>query len=321
MRGMRAFGLAGAVVLALTLAGGCSRAVNGSNVDSGSASRAAAGPAQRDSSQRSAGQNGSDQNGSGPGGAGTGKAAPGSALGRIVPQRALIKTADLSVVVDDVGRRADRAEQIADAAGGEVYADQRNHGQTAQDSTADLVLKVPPDALDGVLAQLSQLGREADRRTATQDVSEQVADVDSRVNSAKASLARLRALYGRAGTIGEITSLEGQLAQREADLESLQAQQRTLAQQTGDATVSLHLRGTAAAPVAATVPPSGFWPGLKRGWHAFAVSVGWLLTALGALLPFLVVAALAGYALWRVRRRRLQAPAAAPIPAMPPVNG
>jgi len=137
---------------------------------------------------------------------------------------------------------------------------------------------------------------------------------------ARASKA-LRALYARAGTIAEITGLEGELSQREADLESLQARQRALAQQTSDATLSLHLRGKAAAAPAAATKPGGFWSGLKRGWHTFAISAGWLLTALGASLPFLVVAALAGYGVWWVRRRRPQAPAPAAIPATPPIEG
>jgi hypothetical protein len=245
----------------------------------------------------------------------------GGPAARIVPDRALIRTADLSVTVEKVAEQAGRATQIALAAGGEVYSDQRNNGATPDQSTADITLKVPPTSLDGVLDQLDRLGQEESRHTSTEDVTEQVADVESRVSSARASLARLRALYGRAGTIAEITSLETEVSQREADLESLQARQRALAQQTADATITLHLHGKAAAVAAAAAAPSGFWSGLKRGWHTFAISAGWLFTALGAALPFLVLGGLVGYGVWWVRRRRPPAPAATPIPAMPPIDG
>ena len=301
MRKIRTLGLAGAVMLAL--ASGC----GGSNLSSGGAGNGG-------STQAPAAGGAPGKSTSGAGGGGGG----GNASARIVPDRALIRTADLSVTVGSVSEQAARATQIATAAGGEVYSDQRDNGGTPDQSTADITFKVPPNTLETVLDQLANLGQEKSRHSSTEDVTEQVADVESRVRSAKASLARLRALYDRAGSIAEITSLETELSQREADLESLQARQRGLAQQTAQATISLHLRGTAAAaPVAATAP-SGFWSGLKHGWHIFAVSAGWLFTALGATLPFLALAALVGYGVWWVRRRRPRP--AAPIPAMPPVE-
>jgi hypothetical protein len=260
-----------------------------------------------------------DRSAASDGGKGTGSGA-GNASARIVPDRALIRTADLSVVVEKVAEQAARAIQIAAGAGGDVYADQRNNGSTPDQSTADMTLKVPPTSLDGVLDQLGRLGQEESRHTATEDVTEQVADVQSRVNSAKTSLARLRSLYGRAGSITELASLEAEVSQREADLESLQARQRVLAQQTADATITLHLRGKAAAAAAAAASPTGFWSGLKRGWHSFALSAGWLFTVLGATLPYLVLAGLVGYGIWWARRRRPRSPAAASIPAMPPVD-
>jgi hypothetical protein len=61
--------------------------------------------------------------------------------------------------------------------------------------------------------------------------------------------------------------------------------------------------------------PTGFWSGLKRGWHAFATSVGWVVTVLGALLPFLLLAAALGYGGWLLRRRWPRQPAATPAPA------
>src|SRR5262249_28528747 len=83
-------------------------------------------------------------------------------------------------------------------AGGDMYGEQLNTGTTPAESTADLTFKVPPDSLDTVLDRLAGLGDEVSRHASTEDVTEQVADVDSRVSSAKASLARIRALYAPA---------------------------------------------------------------------------------------------------------------------------
>ena len=74
-------------------------------------------------------------------------------------------------------------------------------------------------------------------------------------------------------------SIEGQLAQREADLESLQAQQRALSAQTSFATITLSLVALT-APVAKPKPADrgGFVGGLADGWHAFTKALGWGLT-------------------------------------------
>jgi hypothetical protein len=108
-------------------------------------------------------------------------------------------------------------------------------------------------------------------------------------------------------------ALEGELSKREADLEALQARQRTLADQTAQATVTVTLVGSDAPVV---VPAStGFVAGLRSGWDAFAGALVVALTVVGAVLPFAVVLVPAALLVrWWVRRRTTQTPAA-PVPA------
>jgi hypothetical protein len=222
--------------------------------------------------------------------------------GSAVPLRstALIETADLTVQTAQVPKAADAAISIAMTAGGTVTADIRTDPSTDKSgqhtpATADLTLAVPPALLDTVLTQLDGLGSEQSRHTSTQDVTGQVADVNS----------RLQALFAKAVNVTDIVALENELSQREADLESLQAQQRALSAETSNATITLHL---VTAPVITVAThhstPRGFIAGLSHGWHAFATAVAWLLTAIGAGLPFLVLLALA-FAAYLVIRRRL----------------
>lgn len=222
-----------------------------------------------------------------------------------------------------VADQANAAEAIVTGAGGEVDADDRSSGQYAQ---ATLVLKVPPEQLSPVLSQLSKLGVEQSRHESTQDVTARVADVKSRVDSAEQEIARLRVLYQNARKISDVITIESELAQRETDLESLQAQQRALAAETTTATVTLTL--TSPPPLARKVHHehkkthhvSGFLAGLEGGWHAFTGGLSVLAMIVGAVLPFavlLVVLGLLARVLWpsfgsRLRPRR--APAAPPSP-------
>jgi hypothetical protein len=227
---------------------------------------------------------------------------------------ALIRTAELTVRVDDVAARARLAQGYARAAGGTVAGDNRS-GRGAQ-ARADLVLKVLPARLDGVLDQLGALGQEEQRSSSTENVTEQVADVEARLATMQASIARVRAILSRATRIGDVVAVEGELSRRVTELESLQARQRALAGQVGLATVTLHLVARE-APAAAPVDRSGFLGGLQDGWSAFTRTVGMLLTVLGAVLPFLLLAVpVLLAARWYGTRRRSAPPAPAPtVPA------
>ncbi|HEY6748043.1 MAG TPA: DUF4349 domain-containing protein [Mycobacteriales bacterium] len=288
----------GLVAVTIALAGtllGCSSGSDSSGGGGGSADSAAVAPA--------------------PAAAKPPASAPGArtSTDSIALQPALIRTAQLTVVVADVTGRATEAASTARAAGGVVAGDDRSG--SGADAHATLVLKVPPGRMDAVLDQLSRLGTEESRSSSTEDVTEDVADISSRVATMQASIARVRAILARAEKIGDVVSVEGELSRRTTELEALQARQRALAGQVNYATITLQLRARSAAAATPPAERGGFLGGLTGGWDAFTATVGALLTGIGAVLPFLLVlvpAALA--ARWVLRRRSVSAAPTAPAP-------
>lgn len=242
--------------------------------------------------------------------AGTGAAAADTVAAPLATE-AKIRTAELTVEVTDarkVSATADTAEAIAQRVGGEVDGDERTSGKNA---TATVQLRVPPAALAPTLTALSRLGTARSRHLSTQDVTEQVADVNSRTASAAQAIARLRELYRTAAKISDVIEIEGELSQRESDLESLQARQRALARETALASITLTLRAAAAHAPAGHQHRGGFLGGLAEGWHAFVTVAATLATAAGAGLPFLVLVLLVGGAVrlaWPRLRPRRSAP-------------
>ncbi len=216
--------------------------------------------------------------------------------------RQLIVSAELTVSVKDVPGAAASAVRIAAALGGTVTGDTRDDGTQ---HTADILISVPQDSLESALTQLDALRPRAGPPAVDEGRHGRRPDVNSRVTSAQASIARLQELFAKAATVTDLVALENELSQREADLESLEAQQRALAGQTAAATITLHL--TEPAPTPAVVHhsgPSGFVSGLRHGWHAFSNAAGHLATALGATLPFLLLAVLVGAGALVLLRRR-----------------
>ncbi len=144
-----------------------------------------------------------------------------------------------------------------------------------------------------------------------QDVTGQVADVQARVEAQRASVRRIQALLARADTIGEVVTVEAQLAQRQSDLESLEAQQKALADQTTLATLQVSVVGP--DPAGTEEDPTGFVAGLDKGWTAFTAAVTAGLTALGAMLPFVGFLLVLGLPLLAWSRSRGRRAAEAPI--------
>jgi Flp pilus assembly protein TadB len=164
---------------------------------------------------------------------------------------------------------------------------------------------VPSDKYADVLEQLTrQVGTKLSLQQEAEDVTEQVADVNSRVKSAQATLQTFRKLLDRAQSLGEILNVEQEITKRESDLESLQARQKSLAQQTRYATVTLQLETPSEQPKAPTPADKGFTGGLKAGWHVFLVVLSVAAVGLGWSLPFLVVAVVIGLPVWKLRKAR-----------------
>ncbi len=223
--------------------------------------------------------------------------------------RDIVYTGELNVRVDDVTDAAGRASRIATAAGGFVGGDERRTHRG--NATATLILRVPAAAFYDSVEKVSDLGRETSRQVGTADVTEQVVDLDSRIASQRASVARTRALLGRAQQISDIVAIERELSGREAELGALEAKKRGLADQVTLSTVTVRLTGPQAV-TPTKEPDRGFLAGLAAGWSAFVTVMVVLLTAIGAVLPFLLAVAVVVAVAWLLVRRRTRRPASPP---------
>jgi hypothetical protein len=222
----------------------------------------------------------------------------------------IVYTAQLSVRAPDVMTAVSRATSIVSAAGGYVSTENASaaNGQPGQ-ATATVTLKIPSAAYASTLAALSGggLGTRLSLEQQAEDVTQQVADVNSRVTSDEAAIAQLRALLAHAGSVADLLDVQNQINSEESDLESMQAQQKSLSAETSYATVTVTVVGPLVVvkppPPAKSSPPPGFARALSGGAHALHVLVSWLLTIVGAVAPFAAVVLVIGGLVWWGRRR------------------
>jgi Domain of unknown function (DUF4349) len=300
--------LAAAGVGAIALLAGCSSGTSSTGAGGGFSASSAG------SSSSSAGIAGKPAQASVPRAAAPASGQPAAQTARLIPAQSIIYTASLTVQAGQVAAAAQRAASIVAAAGGYTASESESSpGGRGPASSASLQLKIPVAAYPATLSKLrSELGTQTALQQQAQDVTEQVADVTSRVGSAQAAITQLRALLRRAGTVASLLSVQDEINSQEAALESLQAQQRALARATTFATVSLQLASHHRAGVRKK-KEHGFIPGLAAGWRGLRAATSWVLTSIGTILPFALIIALAGgigYA-GRQRLRRRSRPTAA----------
>jgi Domain of unknown function (DUF4349) len=261
--------------------------------------------------------NGTDSGGSASGadgGAGAPEVAP-DAPGESDADRQVVTTASASVVVKDPAAGAQRVSELAESAGGRV---EERHEQAATGenagATADLVVRVPSDALTGVLADLEDLGDVANVSISRSDVTTTAVDLDARISALRTSVARLQSLMEGAATTEALLAAEDALSDRQEQLESLQSQRALLADQVELSTLTVHLEPFGVAPPGG---PDGFVDGLATGWRALTTALGAAVVVLGVLLPWLAVAALVTAGVLvpiRLARRRAAVATPAPVP-------
>jgi Flp pilus assembly protein TadB len=260
-------------------------------------------------------------------------AAGDTAAGAEAADRDIITTASATVTADEVDAAARAIANSAVAHGGYVesmsvgsdgvvYPVSPSEGGIVYDTMpypyptdgAWITVRVPADQLQSVVDELDDVGEVTATSLSRQDVTEQTVDLEARIDAAQASVDRLTELMAQAESVADLIAAEAALSERQATLESYQQQLEMLDDLVAMSTLSVTVVPDV-EPV--TADPAGFGDGLTAGWNGLVATLNGIVVALGFLLPWLAVAALAALIVWGVvrlvrTRRRGRTDAATP---------
>lgn len=229
------------------------------------------------------------------------------------PERLIIRTADLSLVVDDAETAIDQTSDMAVAMGGFVV--NSNTYQSGEGALAGNVsFRVPAERFDEALDQLREMAVEVERESISgQDVTEEYVDLQARVESLKAAEERLQEIMENAQNTSDLLQAEQQLTMRQAEIESMEGRLQYLEQ-----SAALSLVNVTFTPSVLSQPVDVTWKPLRTVRRSFDSLVDGLTGIVDAAI-FLVIAVLprlllialllapfyfVGRALWRRRQRR-----------------
>ncbi|MDW3180314.1 MAG: DUF4349 domain-containing protein [Acidimicrobiia bacterium] len=152
--------------------------------------------------------------------------------------REIIFTATINVGVDDVAEAGNQATDIINDIGGFVFG-QNTQGGVEPRST--ITFKVRPEDFSIALERLGGIGELRNQTVTTDDVTERVVDLNSRIEVAQLGVNRLREAMENTTTLTDFAELENLLLSRESDLEVMRGQLRTIRDRIDLATITLTL--------------------------------------------------------------------------------
>jgi len=201
--------------------------------------------------------------------------------------RMVIRTAQLTVEVQDMESALAHARAIASQAGGYVSAS--NTRIERQDDQDRMVA-------DSAVSDLRGLGKVTSETSGSQDVTDEYVDLDSNLRNLQASETAILKLMDKATQISDVMSLQRELTNVRGQIERIQGRKTYLERRTDMATITLALRLPPLSPTAVT---GGTWDPVAtavRGWQAslnllrgianvliVSVAFGWWLLPLAGL--------------------------------------
>ena len=218
--------------------------------------------------------------------------------------RDVIIEMNVLVATDNIQRTVASIMADVSASGGGVAFSNIDYGRwDGGDGSgyATLVVKVPPEGVDRLLAGLDDTGTVHSISQSAQDVTEQLIDLDVRIRNARESVARVREFMGRTEKLSDLVVLEGELTRRQTDLERLEAQQRNLSERVALSTVTIDIVPTGSVD---DDDPDTIGDAFSTGWDIFLAAMSTTGLVLALASPFLILAALLALLVWFVVRRR-----------------
>ncbi len=108
--------------------------------------------------------------------------------------------------------------------------------------TAYMRVRVPKDAVDAFTAELKGIGRALDVSETAEDVSEQYADIQLRLDTQKAKLQRLQEMLRKAVSVEELLKIESSIADTQYQVDSLTGSLKGMDSKVDYSTVTINLK-------------------------------------------------------------------------------
>ncbi len=218
-------------------------------------------------------------------------------------ERMIVRTGEMSLVVEEVTQACDDIAQLAASYDGYVVSSYISGEE--EEMRGWISFRVPDEKFDPALAELRDLAvRVESERTYSEDVTEEYTDLQSRLRNAEATEQQYLALLEKAEDIEDILSIYDYLSRVRQEIEQIKGRMLYLERTTSTSLISVSLEPEVAAK-----------PLVRVGWNALEVLkaaarglvvAGQVLATIAMwLLIFIPIwGTILGIILWRRHKRK-----------------
>lgn len=215
-----------------------------------------------------------------------------------VIERKIIRNADLTLEVNSPEESQQKISVIAESKGGFVIESQQS-SSNSQVTTRDIVtmtVRVPAEKFNESLEEIRKVSNRVVVETIKgQDVTEEFVDIEARLKAKKALEEQFLEIMKQSKTVADTLNVQKELANVRGEIEQIEGRKRFLENQTSLSTIKIRLQ----TPTAFSGNSSGFFYRLKEslsdGFSGAMSFVLFFVTAIIALLPFLILVVLPIY--------------------------
>lgn len=234
----------------------------------------------------------------------------------------VVKNGEIRLLVKDTDRALDGVTQVVTDTQGYVISSriwyQDYHGTNYKYAT--LTMGLPVDQFENALRRLRSLAvRVIDENASGQDVTEQYVDLQSQLTNLEATRDRIKSFLTQATTVDQALQINQQLAEIEAQIETIKGQMNYLSNRSAFSTITVDLEpqlpeiAPTPTPIATPTPVAGLgpWdPGQTTKQATDALVSVYRLIADFLIWLFVVVVPIVGppalliwLVMWLIRRR------------------
>jgi len=222
-------------------------------------------------------------------------------------QRQVIFTGRVVLEVDDFEAARRNLSEAARARGGFV-SDARAQLHRVDEEryrTGVVVLRVPRENFSALMERVEAGGTVVSSETSSQDVTDQLVDIEARLSSLRAERERLRTLFDRANETEDVLAVERRLSEVQTEIERLEARQQSLERRVAYSTITVELREEQPEPTVEQWYDVGVVGAFLESVDGVVVTIRATAVALAYALPYLLAFGVPiGAVGFVVRRRR-----------------
>ena len=246
-------------------------------------------------------------------------AAPAPALEGALPsvaERMIIRTAELSLKVEDTEQALSQIKDIATSLGG--YVASTNMQRVEEKLRGTVTIRVPAESFDAAMDQLKAIAIEVEREsTSSQDVTEEYTDLNARLRNLEATekelLELLTEVREKTGKAEDVLAVHRELSNIRGQIEQVKGRMQYLERMTALATINVELIPKEAIVRAGWAPGGTLQDalrGLVRALQVLADIAIWLVVfvlpvGLVVIIPVAIVILL--WRRWRTARQAQKA--------------